>query len=98
MTLTLSDPKKEKPARVPKPAADVDTLRRLAARIEEMKDTRLDELTDELFADEKMRMKTVGDVMIITLCGVRGESTAGRYMALTNWAMAARRKIIEMEG
>ena len=98
MTLTLSEPKKEKPARALRPAADAETLRRLAARIEEMKDTRLNDLIEELFAAEKMRMKTVGGAMIIALAGVQAESTAGSHMALTNWAMAARRKILEMEG
>lgn len=98
MTLTLSTAEKPKREAKTKPAADVETLRRLAARIEEMKTDRFAELVDELFEAEKMRMKTVGDVMTVTMAGIRAESTAGQHMAITNWAMAARRKALELEG
>ena len=98
MTLTLSTPEKPKRAARPKPEADADTLRRLAARIEELKDIRIDQLIEELFEAEKLRMKTVGEVMTVTLAGISAESTAGRHAAIANWAMAARRKIAELEG
>ena len=98
MTLTLSNPEKPKRAPKPKPVVDADTLRRLAARIEEMKTDRFAELVNELFEDEGLRMKTVGEVMVVTMAGIRAESTAGQHIAITNWAMAARRKILELEG
>lgn len=98
MTLTLSNPEKPKRAAKPKPTADAATLRRLAARIEELKTDRFAELVNELFEAEGLRMKTVRDVMIVTMAGISAESTAGQHMAITNWAMAARRKILELEG
>lgn len=100
MNLPLQNPEKPKAPRAakPKPAPDAARLKRLAARIEEMKDTRLPELEDELFRFDKMRMTTANNVMIITLAGIRGESAAGLHMALTNWAMAARRELLKLEG
>ncbi|PZQ99923.1 MAG: hypothetical protein DI533_04645 [Cereibacter sphaeroides] len=48
-------------------------------------------------ADRKLKIREKGDVTIITLAGIKAESTAGLQMALNNWAMAARREINELE-
>lgn len=100
MTLTLSEPKKEKPARAPKPAADAETLRRLAARIEEMKTDRFGELVEELEASEGAKTADKGPALgwQITMAGIRATGTGGLRWAVDSWAMAARRKILEMEG
>lgn len=88
-------PRAAKP-RVPKPAADAARLKALAARIEEMKDTRLPELIAELIG-EGMTLTSPGDATKVKLAGITAESRAGRHMALTNWAMAARRQVLQLE-
>lgn len=97
MTLTLGEAAKPKAPRAPKAPADPARLKRLVARIEELKTDRLNDLVDELFETEKMRMKTVDGVTSITMAGIRGESTAGQGAALSNWANAARRQLIQGE-
>lgn len=97
MTLTLGKAAKPKAPRAPKASADAARLKRLAARIEELKDHRLNDLSVELFAAEKMRIKTIDDVMIVTMAGVRGEGAGGLFVALSNWANAARRQLIQGE-
>lgn len=99
---TAVDPAPTAPAAKPKKArrAEVgpDDLRRLAARIEEMKDTRLPELLDELREAEGMALAQKGTATVVSMAGIAATSEAGRHMALSNWANAARRKANEMGG
>lgn len=92
---TAVDPAPTAPATKPKKArrAEVspDDLRRLAARIEEMKDTRLPELLDELRENEGMVLAQKGTATVVSMAGIAATSEAGRHMALSNWANAARR-------
>lgn len=90
MTLTLSDPK---PKRTAKRPADLDTLGKLVAYIEEMKDTRLDELVGELMRGDGLVLTQKGDATHVSLAGIKSSATAGRHQALTNWANAVRRNI-----
>lgn len=89
MTLTLSTPRKAKKPR--KATPDAARLRRLAARIDEMRDTRLPELLDELAADEGLVVAQKGTAHVIRMVAVAASSEAGLHMALVNWANAARR-------
>ena len=96
MTLTLSSPKKPRAAKKPKPAVSHDELKRIADRIEVMKANRLDELVEELKAEGA---KVKGDAFVeVKLHGISGTSTAGLRVALENWAMAARRSVLQAGG
>lgn len=96
MTLTLSEPK---PKRAPKPATDTETLRRLAARIEEMRATRMDELIEELAAEGgRLTDKGPARGYELKLAGITATGTGGQAWALANWAMAARREVLKREG
>ena len=106
MTLTLNEPsgKKETVAKAPKrarkPAAkasiDVSRLARLAARIEEMRQNRLDELFEELEADGA-QLSGKGQHLQLRLAGITATATAGRHSVVLNWANAARRAVMAAE-
>lgn len=98
MTLTLGKAAKPKAPRAPKAPADTARLQRLAARIEELKDHRFTDLLVELKDSDDMKLTEKGDVTHISMAGVKASATAGRHMALSNWANAARRAINQVEG
>lgn len=97
MTLTLGKAAKPKAPRAPKAPAETARLQRLAARIEELKDHRLTDLLVELKDSDDMKLTEKGDVTHISMAGVKASATAGRHMALSNWANAARRRLIQGE-
>lgn len=76
------------------PKTDTDRLARLVADIEAMKDTRLTELLHRLETEEGMKMRFSAGAHEVRLAGIRSSGTAGEREALTNWAMAARRRLI----
>ena len=100
MTLSPSlakSPAKPKREARPKAGPDAGTLRRLTARIEELATDQFGTLLAEL-EGEGLKLKDKGLFTQAALAGVTATTTAGLRQAISNWAMAARRKIIELEG
>jgi hypothetical protein len=56
-------------------------------------------LVDRLKAEERMRIgDTKGDGNIrVKLAGIEATSTSGQFGAMTNWLMAARRDLLDLE-
>lgn len=84
-------------ARKAKPKLDAARLTRLADRIEVMKATRLIDLIHELMTEEKAGFGQRDGAYFVRMAGLTATGTAGEFGALTNWANAARRKVLSGE-
>lgn len=80
-------------------ALDADKLAALAAEIEEKNHRRFLDLRARLEAEEGMKLSPIrsgGGGSTCRMAGVTATSTAGDHGAVTNWAAAARRKVLEL--
>lgn len=76
----------------------IDLLRGLATEWEEHNHHHLRPALIERWREtEGLKVRNKGDVTHVTLARIKAESTAGLPMALSNWAMAARRELLELE-
>ena len=73
-------------------------LRSLAADIEGLHRTHFSELVDRLTSEAGLIQSDIGGAVQVKMAGIRAQSTAGLHGAVTNWANAARRKLLELEG
>ncbi len=82
------------------PTFDADKLTALAAEIEEKHRTRFMDLRARLETEEGMKLTPIRNGAGGSTCrmaGITATSTSGDHGAVTNWANAARRKLLEPE-
>lgn len=79
-------------------ALDLDRIRRLAARIEELHRSHFTDLVHQLETEERMVLTKVRNGAGGSTCrmaGITVTSTSGDHGAVTNWANAARRALLK---
>lgn len=87
-------------AKTTKAALDADKLTALAAEIEAKHRTHFTDLQHRLEAEEGMKLTAIRNGAGGSTCrmaGITATSTSGHHGAVTNWANAARRKLLAME-
>jgi hypothetical protein len=95
--------KKPAPA-APQPAEPIETMRERLTRIVALIDAHnhhlmREQLFEQLVADEGMvatEARNGSGVWTVKLAGLKAQSTAGRFGALSNWAMNARRALLDL--
>jgi hypothetical protein len=77
-----------------------ERLKQLAARIDDMIETRRIDLIHQLETEDGMKLTyktTSGGIYTCRLAGITATATSGEAQALRNWAAAARRELLKLE-